>query len=328
MSVPEPDGRIVSSQNTAGALYDEFQSRVRAGATTAGMLSRSLSAPGSGATLSPMAQLALLKSWLDSFRPLPPTVMDELRQYSTVSLTYHSNAIEGNTLSRHETEMVLAHGVTVGGKSLVEHLEVIGHRDAMEYMLTLADESTPIGEWELKSLHGLILAPVDQGSGRHEAGRYRTLDVRAAGTGYVYPPHYQVAELMNDFVLWLQSHEATALAPIDRASQAHYRLVTIHPFRDGNGRAARLLMNLVLLRAGYPITVLTTERRLPYIEALVYAQSHADNIVALQSLVIQACRESFDEHFRILATAAESRGRGEAFYDAMLAAPPTSGAPA
>lgn len=315
----QPDDTITSATTAAEEHYDAFQKLLKERPTNVTSLIAARLPLRLPATVSEwLAHLTTLKSLLDSFRPLPSAVVEELQQYYKVSLTYNSNAIEGNTLSRHETEMVLSHGVTIGGKTLVEHLEVIGHRDAMDYMESLAEENTPLGEWEIKSLHSLILAPVDKATGGNEAGRYRTLDVRAAGTGYIYPPHYQVPDLMGEFVAWLASPQAKTLHPVEYSALAHYKFVTIHPFRDGNGRAARLLMNLLLLRAGYPITVLTNEQRAEYIESLVEAQGGDENAKRLTTLVAWACRESFDEYFRLLATAGESRGRGAAFYSALL----------
>jgi Fic family protein len=226
--------------------------------------------------------------------------------------------------------MVLSHGVTEGGKTLVEHLEVIGHRDPMEYMEQMAgastspgpSTSTSTGEWEIRNLHSLILQPVDRATGNQDAGRYRALDMRAAGTEHVYPPHYQVPELMAEFVAWIASERTQALHTIEFASRAHFRFVSIHPFRDGNGRAGRLLMNLLLLRAGYPIAVITNARRAEYIEALVYGQGLAgedtEKASRLTALVAQACRESLLVNLALLSTAGGSRGRGAAFYRAVL----------
>ena len=305
------------------ALYESFVAVARTrGVTPTPLIEAALVAEQlEGGEAKGFAVLDILKGWLDSFRPLAPSVVAELRQLYTVRLTYHSNALEGNTLSQHETEMVLSHGVTIGGKTLVEHLEVIGHRDALEYVEELATQETPIGEWELKNLHSLILRPVDQATGLNEAGRYRTLDVRAAGTEYVYPPHYLVPDLMAGFATWLNSEDAKALHPVEYASEAHFRFVTLHPFRDGNGRAARLLMNLCLLRAGYPITVITNERRAQYMEALVYGQSHDNDAAPLTRLVSEACRASLVDYLSVLSTAGDSRGRGATFYRTVLAAP-------
>jgi Fic family protein len=162
---------------------------------------------------------------------------------------------------------------------------------------------------------------VDQVTGAHEAGRYRSLDVRAAGTEHVYPPHYQLPQLMAEFAAWLHSDEALALHPIVYAGLAHYRLVSIHPFRDGNGRTGRLLMNLCLLRAGLPIAVIDNARRAEYIEALVYGQSHDDDSGPLTLLVCDAARASLVEYLRVLSTAGDSRGRGAEFYRALSEVP-------
>jgi Fic family protein len=267
-----------------------------------------------------LEQLDKLKSWLDSFRPLSPDVLRELKRVYDVRFTFHSNAIEGSTLTQSETELILEKGITVGGKTLVEHLEVIGHRDAIDYIEELARTDRHIGEREIRDLHILILRGVDQITGRSDADRYRTLDVRAAGSDHVYPPHYRIPELMGDFCQWLNeeaSEEDEPMHPVIFATEVHYRLVAIHPFRDGNGRTARLLMNLMLLRAGYPIAVLTNDRRQTYVDALIHADNNND-IGPLTTLVAEASRESLVETLRILSTAESSRGKGLPFYQEML----------
>ena len=258
-------------------------------------------------------QVNRLKAWLDSFRPLPPTVVAELKKLYDVRFTYNSNAIEGNTLTQSETALVLENGITIGGKTLREHLEVIGHKDAIDYIEQLAQQSTAIGEWEIKQIHNLIMranAPV-------EAGCYRQLDVKAAGTEYVYPPHYLLHDLMTEFVTWLNS-TAALQHPIQFAAEAHVRFVSIHPFRDGNGRTGRLLMNLLLLRTGYPIVVISNQVRKDYIDAIVDAQQQND-ISPLLTLLLDAAQKSLIEMLHILSTARESRGRGLPFYEEMLA---------
>ncbi len=297
------------------ALYDEFLRRLQLPFSRAVEQYIEAALPATEGK-----SLAQLKVWLDGFRPLAPAIVAELRQFYTVSLTYNSNAIEGNTLTQSETEMVISRGITVGGKTLVEHLEVIGHRDAMAYMEELALSQTLLTEREIKDLHALITRPAENGRGPHQAGIYRSLDVRAAGTGHVYPPHYEVAELMEYFVQWLHSDEAERLDAVEYASEAHFRFVSIHPFRDGNGRTARLLMNLCLLRAGYPIAVISNARRAAYIEALIYGQTRGNDARRLTALVAQACRESLVETLRLLATAGDNRGRNAEFYRALLAA--------
>jgi Fic family protein len=264
--------------------------------------------------LSKLEQIDKLKSWLDSFRPLSPIIVEELKKLYDVQFTYNSNAIEGNTLTQSETELVLSKGITVGGKTLIEHLEVIGHKDAIDYVETLAQQSQGIGEWEIKQIHNLILRKIAP----EEAGRYRQLDVKAAGTNYLYPAHYLISQLMSEFVDWLNSKEAQNLHSIEYATMAHYRFVSIHPFRDGNGRTARLLMNLLLLRAGYPIVIIDNQERNDYINAIAYGQSNQDDTSRLLDLVFNATKSSLIETLRLVATAVDSRGKGTPFYREMI----------
>jgi len=147
-----------------------------------------------------------------------------------------------------------------------------------------------------------------------EAVSYRTLDVKAAGTNYLYPPHYLLSQLMGDFVVWLNSEEARLLHPVEYAAIAHYRFVSIHPFRDGNGRTARLLMNLLLIRAGYPIVVINNQIRNDYINSLAYGQKNQDDLSRLFALVIDATIASFVETLSLLVTSASSRDKGQDFY--------------
>ena len=263
--------------------------------------------------LQAIQQVDKLKGWLDSFRPLPPVVVAELKKLYDVRLTYNSNAIEGNTLTQRETALVLESGITIGGKTLREHLEVIGHKDAIDYIETLAQPETEVGEWEIKQIHNLILRAIAP----EEAGRYRQLDVKAAGTEYVYPPHYLLNDLMQEFTAWLKAASKT-LHPLEYAAEAHLRFVSIHPFRDGNGRTGRLLMNLLLLQAGYPIIVISNQVRKAYIDAIIDAQQEGESDPLL-NLVIDSAQSSLIETLQISATASDSRGQGLAFYQEMLA---------
>jgi Fic family protein len=257
-----------------------------------------------------LEQIDKLKTWLDSFRPLELMIVAELKKLYDVRFTYNSNAIEGNTLTQSETELVLTKGITIGGKTLDEHLEVIGHKDAIDYIETLAQKNTEINEWEIKQIHNLILRKINP----NEAGSYRTLDVKAAGTNYLYPPHYLLSQLMRDFVIWLNSESAQQLHPVEYAIMAHYRLVSIHPFRDGNGRTARLLMNLLLIRAGYPIVVINNQIRNDYINALAYGQQNRDDLSQLFALVFDATIASLVETLNLLVTATSSQNSGQIFY--------------
>ena len=232
-----------------------------------------------------LAELTTAQGWLQAMRPLPPEVTEELRHRYVVALTHHSTAIEGNTLTQSETQIVIEKGVTIGGKSVLEHLEVIGHKEALDFVLELPDASTPIGDREIHSL-------VMKGQANGDSGRYRTLDVSAAGTDYVYPSHLKVHEMMEALADWLSA--PPDLHPVDLATEAHLRFVTIHPFRDGNGRVGRLLLNLLLLRHGYPIAVLHVAQRAEYIGALEAIQSGGTRD-ALDALVRGAVARSLRE---------------------------------
>ncbi len=298
---------LVSSSH----LYDDFMRRViglsqRANFSLSGSIKDYL-------TMNyrfKLEKIDKLKAWLDGFRPLEPMIVAELKKLYDIRFTYNSNAIEGNTLTQSETELVLTKGITIGGKTLDEHLEVIGHKDAIDYVEGLAQRDTEINEWEIRQIHNLILRKINP----DEAGRYRTLDVMAAGTNYRYPPHYLLSQLMGDFMIWLNSDSALSLHPLEYAAIAHYRFVSIHPFRDGNGRTARLLMNLLLIRAGYPIVVIDNQIRNDYINALAYGQQNQDDLSQLYGLIFDAAINSLVEVLRLLVTAGSSRGKGEGFY--------------
>ncbi len=222
-----------------------------------------------------------LKTQLDALRPLDPALLKNLRELYTVRLTHNSTAIEGNTLTETETQIVLEKGITIGGKPLQDHLEVVNHAEAIDYMRDLAQTSTPITQWEVRQMHSLVC------KGDKQAGAYRTVNVMAAGTNYRYPNAIQVPDLMADFGTWLAHPHP--LHPIEIATELHARLVTIHPFTDGNGRVARLLMNLHLLRTGYPIAVVQATDRAAYIDAVVAWQAgHTKLLLGLVADCVKA----------------------------------------
>jgi Fic family protein len=245
-----------------------------------------------------LKSLAQAKEWLDAFRPLPLSVAEELRHRFEVRLTYHSTAIEGNTLTQSETQIVIEKGITIGGKSVAEHLEVIGHKEALDFVLLLANKGEPIGEREVREIHSLVL----KGQGNGDVGAYRVLDVMAAGTEFRYPSWLSVPEQMAAFVATMESSEEN---PIVGAVRAHLDFVTIHPFREGNGRVGRLLLNLLLLRSGYPIAVIPVEKRAVYIDALVAAQTRQD-VSLLTELILDAVESSFREMLEVCVSAGES----------------------
>ncbi len=247
-----------------------------------------------------LEEITRAKGWLDEFRPLPGNIAQELKQRFEVRLTHHSTAIEGNTLTQSETQIVLEKGVTIGGKSVAEHLEVIGHRDALEWVMELASSETPITERSIRELHSLVMKGLANG----QSGAYRTLNVMAAGTEFLYPDYLQVSRLMAEFLEWW--NKPSQLHPVLWAAEAHLRFVTIHPFQDGNGRLGRLLLNLALLRFGYPIAVIQVQRRPEYINALVQAQSGQGQDL-LEQLVMEAVEASLRETLEVCASARPDR---------------------
>lgn len=204
---------------------------------------------------------------LMSHRPLPPELVNNLDEWFTIELTYTSNAIEGNTLTRQETALVVEKGLTVSGKSLTEHVEAINHAEALGYIKKLAHKkSRDIAEKDLLAIHHIILNHLDDTS----AGRYRNVPVRIAGSRVIMPNPLKVPTLMSGFIRWLHGKHTDHCVKV--AADAHFKLVSIHPFIDGNGRTARLLMNLLLMQKGYPPALIRKEDRLIYINAIEQGQ--------------------------------------------------------
>jgi Fic family protein len=211
--------------------------------------------------------IAEKKARLDRMRPLSPEALSNLEHYYDVEITYTSNAIEGNTLSPVETTLVIEKGITISGKPLKDHLEALDHYDAIRYVRELAREKAPLTESDVRNLHRLVL----QRSRPDIAGSYADLAryVRTETGRFEFPSPAEIPALMGDFAKWLTVAPNTP----DSAFEAHRRLVDIHPFNDGNGRTARLLMNLVLIRSGYPPIAVRPEDRPAYIRALQRSQA-------------------------------------------------------
>lgn len=226
----------------------------------------------------------LKKRRLDEARPLPPNTLRSLREAMTVEWTYHSNAIEGNTLTLAETRVVLE-GITVGGKSVREHLEIINHREAIEFLEHVVQTAEPLTEWTIKNVHRLVLKGVND----EDAGVYRSENVLIAGARHRPPDHTLVPEHMER-VLERYDGEWQPLHVVQRAALLHGEFVKAHPFVDGNGRTARLLMNFELMRSGFPPAVITTNQRLEYYDALdrAHTTGEYDEFVALVAAAAEA----------------------------------------
>lgn len=214
-----------------------------------------------------IASVAEKKAELDRLRIRAPHGTTNLDHSQDLELTYTSNAIEGNTLTAVETTMVIEQGITVAGKPLRDHLEAIDHFDALRYGRQLARRRTTVTEMDVRSLHRLVmLRSMPDAAGRYaDQGRF----VLTESGRYAFPSPAEVPSPMGAFAVWL----AAAADGPDTAFAAHRRLVGIHPFNDGNGRTARLLMNLLLIRGGYPAVAVRPADRPAYIAALQLAQA-------------------------------------------------------
>lgn len=230
-------------------------------------------------------RLDVLKRRLDACRPFPPAQVEKLREAFLVEWTHHSTALEGNTLTLVETRVVLE-GLTVGGKTLKEHLEVVDHAAAVRYLEEYVRGGQPLTEVFIRDVHRLVL----QKTWPEEAGRYRRGDVVIAGSRHRPPSAVEVPALVAEMVAWYRG-EAAGLHPVERAALLHWRITDIHPFTDGNGRTARLLMNFSLMRDGYPPAVIRVEDRGRYLESLEGA-SVSGETGPFVGLVEQAVGES------------------------------------
>lgn len=238
--------------------------------------------------------IAAKKELLDAMRPVSREALLALQKSYDVDLTYTSNAIEGNTLTLRETAELIEHGITVAGKPLRDHLEAVDHYEAVLWMRELAAMAKPVDEATVLELHRRIVFRSQPGIG----GIYSTLPRRIAGSPVVFPNAAKVPGLMKDYGEWL-AHAAPEPAT---SFDAHFRLVAIHPFSDGNGRTARLLMNLLLLRGGYPPVAVRPEDRKTYLETLEYASIRSD-LTAFQIFMYQRLDATLVEYLRTLQEA-------------------------
>jgi len=254
------------------------------------------------------------KKRLDSLRPFPKIILSKLQEYFSVEMTYNSNAIEGNSLSLQETRAVLEDGVTIGGKSLREHLEVTNHKKAIDFVESLLKKRT-ITEKDILDINAIILDRIIP----EQAGFYRSSQVLISGSEYRPPGAPKVPGLMKELVKALNARRQD---PIEHAARVHFEFVHIHPFIDGNGREARLLMNLVLMWAGFPPCYILNAERKKYIDSLEAA--HGGKLEKFFNMVARSVErsldmylgmldESFDSDYMTLADAAKKCGHSQEY---------------
>ena len=212
------------------------------------------------------SKVEMLLQEINESRPLKREQLKQLKDYFRIGLTYSSNALEGNTLTEVETKVVIEEGITVAGKPLKDHLEAIGHAKAYDYIYSLSNKEG-FSENDIKKLHRLFYAQIDN----DKAGRYRKVQVYITGTEFLPPEPQKVATLMKEFISEIPAQKEK-LHPVDFASWLHLELATIHPFVDGNGRTARLLLNLALFQTGYPVVIIPPVLRKDYLVSIINAQ--------------------------------------------------------
>ena len=230
---------------------------------------------------------------LSAYRPLPPETLKSLREYYRVGLTYTSNALEGNSLTESETKVVIEDGLTIEGKPLRDHYEAVGHAKAYDYIYQIT-EKEGLTEEDILSLHRLFYQQIDP----EKAGQYRNVKVYISGSRYAVSAVSKIPAEMQKLVKWYNQSEKK-LHPVELASELHKRFVFIHPFIDGNGRMARLLMNLSLLRHGYTIAIIPAILRHQYIYSLetahtrpeVFTEFIADRVIATQLDLLRLMRD-------------------------------------
>ena len=234
-----------------------------------------------------------LKGRLDSFRPLPGEVVSNLHEDLVLRWTYNSNAIEGNTLTLKETKVALE-GITVGGKTMREHSEAINHKEAVLFVEDLVAQKELLSQHQIKSIHQIILKNIDD----KNAGVYRKSNVIISGAEHVPPDYSVLQDEMDRFIAWY-NETAVNMHPLERAAYVHADFVKIHPFTDGNGRTARLLMNLELMKDGFPPVVLPVEKRLQYYNVLDTAHTKGDYEPFI-ALCADIAEQAFKPYFHAL----------------------------
>jgi len=242
-----------------------------------------------------LVTLSELQQKWQAQKPLEASQLQKLQTYFNLAYTYESNRIEGNTLSLQETNLVVNEGITVGGKTLQEHLEAINHQEAIHFIEQLVVNLQTFNKSVLLQLHRLILMGIDT----KNAGVYRNVEVRISGSKHVPPSPLLLNDLMDGYFEFYELNKRT-IHPVLLAAEMHERLVTIHPFIDGNGRTARLVMNLVLLQNGYTLVNIkgNLKNRLKYYQALEQVQLNHEH-TEFYKLILSSAEKSLLQHLEL-----------------------------
>ena len=250
--------------------------------------------------------ISQLKEELDSLRPLPTPVVAQVEQKLRLESNYHSNAIEGNTLTLGETRSLILHGLTAHGKPIRDHLDIEGHDTAVKAIEAAVQNDDELNEVFIRNLHRVLLKePYEMPAVTPDGGQtkrtitigdYKTVPnnvVTSTGETYYYTPPEQVKSAMSDLIDWYRTREREGEHPIILAATFHYRFVRIHPFDDGNGRMGRLLMNMILIKHGYTVALVRRESRDEFIHLLEQADKTEElrRFHQLHSEVLRVCSE-------------------------------------
>ena len=240
-----------------------------------------------------LKEIDKLQEEINAFRPLPAGTVKQLKEYYRVGLTFTSNALEGNSLTETETKVVLEDGITIGGKPIKDYYEALGHSEAYDYIYKLAKDKG-FTEDDIKKLHKFFYHRIDE----TRAGKYRKEKVFISGSQFTLPGPDKVPDLMQEFITKMKN-AAKDRHPVEYSAIAHKDLVFIHPFVDGNGRVARLLMNLILLQKEYVIAIIPPILRREYIQAL--EKAHTDEKPFIE-FIARTVRETQKDYLRLLRT--------------------------
>jgi len=259
-------------------------------------------------------QIEDLKKSLDSFRPLDGKNIEKLNQYFDEVYTYDSTSIEGNTLTLQETSLVLNKGITIGGKPLKEHFEIVNHKEAIDYIKEIIQNNEPFNKRVLLNVHYLILKTIDT----KNAGKYRNVDVYISGSEHRPPNFLQVNEYMDDYFTFYEENKNT-LNTVILSAELHERLVSIHPFTDGNGRTSRLIMNLILLQNGYPITNISSKNELrdDYYNSLETTRTKNNNEI-FHKFIANNIKQALIKYLEAISINGDNSKKGKYFYERIL----------
>jgi Fic family protein len=220
------------------------------------------------------------KEMLVKARPLPTIALQKIKEALSIEWTYNSNSIEGNSLTLRETQLVLQEGITIKGVSLREHFEAKNHERAIDYLYTIVNDTYTLRSIDVLSLHSYVLRSIEEDF----AGRLRNGGVRISGANFISPNANKVSDLVDELVQFVNENPL-GLNDIELATVFHHKFVWIHPFFDGNGRTVRLVMNLLLMRKGFPPAIILKNDRKKYYEALNQA-----NNGKYQKLILLMCQ--------------------------------------